>query len=185
MVAGNVANIRRVPGRVVINPTDLQAEYPYGGIEVGRTNLHVILPLGEQFLVRDEGLGEIVDVLEGNLEYVFTCFMRGWDDDAVRLIHSGQYQRGETTQRALFNEPGGTTPGVSALSRAVTFLLVPDDPVRTPGLIIYRGVPDWASGAEIAFQRNEDLGLAISLQCVRDTAGRTLSIGYLPDFTIE
>lgn len=184
MAAGNANRVLRAPGRLIVNPTNLSAPDTYGGVEVGRTTLVRLLPLGTGFRVINEGLGEATDVLEGSIEYLFACVLRGWDDDGVRTLLSGGYDRGVDTQHAVYSEPGHTTPGASALPRAVTLLYVPDNHVFAPAVLINRGVPDWEAGATIPFQRGTDLVLPIAVDCVRDEAGSILSVGLLSDLSL-
>ena len=184
MATGDVARILRAPGTVYLNPTDLSAASPYGGTAVGHTNLCALQPLGTPFRVEYESLGEAGDILEPNNAYVFVCFIRGWDDDAVNLFLHGEHEDGSTTQHAVFAEPGDSTPGESMLSRAVTLLYVPDDLIHVPGLIVYRGVPHWTEGSELAFQRGTELGIPLTLECVRDENGNTLRMGRFADLSL-
>lgn len=186
MASGNSARVIRAPGRLVINPTVAfdGGTYPYGGTEVGKSNLCVLQSLGSSFRVESEGLGEASDILEGNNHWVFTCLLRGWDDDAVLQLLSGGYQAGTVTQHSVFHVPGSRTPGQSALSRAVILAYIPDDPLHVPGVLIYRGIPDWTEGAEIAFQRRSELGIPLSLDCMRDVNGNTLRIGRIHDLPL-
>ena len=184
MAAGSASRTIKAPGRVVVNPTDLSTAYPYGGTEVGRTNAAVWLPQGTMFRVESEGLGEATDVLEANNRCAFACFVRGWDDDAIAKFFSGNYTAGSVSQHAVFSEPGTTTPGQSALSRAVILLYVPDDVIHVPAMLVYRGVPEWTDGAELALQRGSELGLPVTLDCIRDTNDNILSVGRLADLSL-
>lgn len=184
MVAGNVARVIRAPGRVVIGPTDLSVAYPYGGTEVGKSNLCVVQPLGTSFRIEAEGLGEATDILEATHRYVFSCFLRGWDDDAVQKFFADNYSAGGTSKHAVFSVPGSAVPGASAIGRALIVLYVPDDTIHVPAVLVYSGVPDWSEGAEMAFQRGSELGLPVALDCLRDSNGNTLAIGRLADLSL-
>lgn len=186
MASGNVARILRVPGRVVINPTTafLGGTYPYGGTEVGKASQCLLQPLGTSFRVEYESLGEVGDVLEANNRWMFTCFLRGWDDDAVELLLAGGEETGEHTQHRAFHVPGNVQPGASALKRSVSMVYVPEDPETAPAVLIYRGVPDWTEGAEMAFQRGSELGIPLSIECLRDSGCNTLRVGRLVDLSL-
>lgn len=184
MTSGTVARTIRAPGRLVVAPTNLATAYPYGGTEVGLTQLCVLQPKGVPFRVVAEGLGEATDVLEANNEFVFACFLRGWDDDAVAQFLSGGYAAGSTSKHAVWSVPGTVTPGASALSRAKVLLYVPDDVIHVPALLIYRGVPDWSLGAEVALQRRSEVGLPIAVDCIRDANDNILSLGMLADLSL-
>lgn len=185
MSAGDVARTLRAPGRLVVNPTDLTLSYPYGGTEIGKTRLVVLRNVGSMLRVACEGLGgEPSDILEGPAHYVFACFLRGWDDDAVRFFFADNYVQGSATGHAVLREPGLRKSGSSALGRALRLLYVPDDDVGAPGLIAYRAVPDWSDGAELAFQRRDELGIPIVAELVRGTTGKILEVGRIADLSL-
>jgi hypothetical protein len=184
MAEGNAARIIRAPGRLVVGPTNLTTSYPYGGTPVGLTRLCVLQPRGTSFRVECEGLGEASDILEPPHDWTFSCVLRGFDDDVIASFLAPGYSRGQATRHATFVVPGTATPGRSALARAFVTLYVPDDVANVPSVIIYRGVPVWVEGAELAFQRGEELGLAIALECMRDRDGNTLRVGRLADLSL-
>lgn len=186
MSTGNSAKVIRAPGRLVVNPTQAfdGGTFPYGGVDVGRVNACALTSDGNSLQVEAEDLGEVVDVLEGNQRWAFACFVRGWDADALRLFQPDGYSVGEVSQHAVFSAPGSARTNSSALGRAVSLVIVPDDPVNVPALLIYRAVPDWTPGSEFAFRRGSELGIPITCQCVRDTSGRYLQIGRLVDLTL-
>lgn len=185
MAAGDVARIIRAPGRLVVGPTDLAAAYPHGGTEVGLTNAVVLQPTGSGFLVRNEALGESTDVLEGGNEFAFACFLRGFDDDAVAQFFPDRHSTGSVSGHSVFSVPGTNAPGASALGRAVIVLYVPDDALHVPAILVYRGIPDFPDGAEMAFQRRDELGLPVSMHCVRDANDNTLAVGRLADLSLS
>lgn len=185
MAAGSAAQLLRVPGRMVIDPTDLSVVYPYGGTEIGLVRQVVVQPLGTGLRVTSEPLGDATDVLEADTRHVVACFVRGWNDDALRLLFPDQYDAGAISGHAVYTVPNRVRPGSSTLSRARRFLYVPDDVVRAPALLVDRGLPDWSPGAELAFQRGAELGLPLAVECIRTAAGRILSIGRLADLTLE
>ena len=181
------ARVIRAPGTVVHTPTDLTdaaGTGEYGGTLIGRTRAVVVQPLAAPYQVQSEGLGEASDVLTAANDYIVSLFLRGWDRNAVSVLLPGGYTQGSTTHQALWQAPGTETPGESALSRAKIWLFVPEDTVHVPCVLVRSGVPDFADGAEIALQRDEEFGLAMVLKCMRDSGGRMLDIGHLEDLTL-
>jgi hypothetical protein len=49
---------------------------------------------------------------------------------------------------------------------------------------VTRGVPNWINGAEMSFQRQTELGVALTIECVRDATGRALALGRLVDLSL-
>lgn len=184
MAAGDAARVIRAPGRLVVGPTDLGTNYPHGGTEVGKVRLVVVRSLGTSFRVESEGLGEATDVLKAGHRYVFSCFLRGWDDDAIALLWPDNLLAGSVSGHSTLRVPGDATPGQSATDRERVILFEPDDPVHAPSVLIYRGIPDWADGAELLFQRGDELGLPLAVECLRDDSDRILAIGRYSDLTL-
>lgn len=184
MTAGNVSRVIRGPGRWVEGPTDLSAEYPYGGTELGKSKQVVIRNMGHNIRIVSEGLGEATDLLGNDNYYVAAFFLRGWDDDAVSRLLSDNYEVGAVTGHAVFSAPKNNQPGSSDLDRARVLLYVPDDTINVPAILIYRGVADWTEGAEIAFQRRDEIGLPIAVEMFRDANGNMLKIGRLADLSL-
>lgn len=185
MAAGNATRVLRAPGRLVVDPSDLSLDYPYGGTEVGKTRLVVLSSFGTSVPVTSEGLGgEASDILERTNAYIFTCFLRGWDDDAVEKFFATNFVQGAVSGHAVFREPGLRTAGASALDRAVALLYVPDDAVNNPAALMYRGVSDWTDGADLAFQRKEELGIPLAVDLLRGPTGKILEVGRLVDLSL-
>ena len=186
MAAGDSARVLRAPGRIVIAPTKPfhGNVYPFGGREVGKVNACVLKPLGTRFHVESEGLGETTDILDSGSNWMFACFLRGWDDDALSLFRPESFEAGDVTQHAVVTVPGNKAAGASVLGNAVVLAYVPEDTVRVPGVILYRAVPDWTDGSELAFRRGSELGLPLTFSCVRDVDGRILQVGRLADLEL-
>ena len=185
MAAGNVSRIIRAPGRIVIDPTNLSNAYPHGGTEVGKSNLCVVQSTGTPFRVESEGLGEATDILESEKRYVFSCFMRGWDDDGVlKWFSNASVVSTGATQHARFTEPGTRVPGESTSTRSVILLYVPDDLIHSMAVLVYNGIPDWAEGLELALQRGTEFGLPIAVDCMRDTNNNMIQMGRFADLSL-
>ena len=186
MASGSSAKIIRGHGRVVVNPTaDVDGQsYPYGGTEIGRVAMFAVASSGAGLTVEAEGLGRVSEVLEGSIRWSVSFMLRGWDDDAVRLLFPDAYEVGDLSQHATFQVPGATKPGSSALARAVKLLFVPDDPVTVPGLVVYRGVPDMRPATEIVFRRSQELQLPVVMECVQNDAGKILAVGMVHDLEV-
>lgn len=181
---GRASEVLRAPGTVYLNPTSLAASAPYGGEPIGSVRGVVVQSLGRGYRISSEGLGEATDVLEARHEFAVQFILRGWDRTAIQRLYADGYSEGSVSQRAVWSAPANARPGSSALGRAVTLIYVPDDSVNVPALLIYRGVPDWSDDGEVAMQRGEEFGFPCSIDCIRNDAGNTLSIGMLADLTL-
>lgn len=184
MAAGSASRVIRAPGRLVVAPTALGVPDVYGGTEIGLTRACVLQPLGSPFRVECEGTGDASDVLNRPLRFVFSCFLRGWDNDAIAKVFPDLLSVGAVTGHAIYTAPGDSLPGTSALDRGHVFLYVPDDTINVPAILIYRGIPDWSGGAAMAFQRQDELGIPLAIECVRNDDGKTLAVGRLADLSL-
>lgn len=184
MAAGSAQTVIRAPGRLIVAPTALNVPSAYGGSEIGLTKACVLQPLGSPFRIVSEGLGDATDVLNRDLRFIFSCFLRGFDDSAFSLLFPDLFGIGAVTGHAVYSAPGASTPGTSALGRGRTFIYIPDDTLNVPAVLIHRGIPDWAPGAEMAFQRQEELGVPLSIECLRSDSGKTVSVGRLADLSL-
>lgn len=184
MAAGNASQVIRAPGRLIVAPTALNIPGVYGGTEIGLTRACVLQPMGSPFRIECEGLGDASDMLNRPLRYVFSCFLRGFDDNALALLFPDFVDVGTISGHAVYSAPGSKVPGTSALSRGRTFLYVPDDTINVPAVLIHRGIPDWSPGAALAFQRQDELGVPLTIECLRNSSGNSLSVGRLVDLSL-
>ena len=181
MATVSAARTIRAPGRIVVNPSGNLATgtFPYNGRVIGRAKGCVLRPLGTRFAIENEALGEVTEILEENNRYTFACMLRGWDDDALELLRPGNYLRDAASQHAMLEIPGTALPGQSAIQYGVVLLFVPDDYERVPGVLLYRAIPDWQEGAELALQRATELVLPMVFDCLRNDDGRILTMGLI------
>lgn len=177
-----LGRIIRAPGRIVVAPVSLAAEFPHGGTVLGRVRGCSLQFAGTPYLVESEGLGDVNEILEPDHRYVWSMIVRGWNDDATRLLMPDLFEEGASSQHAVVIHPGTRYPGTSELGHGVKLLFVPDDPMRVPCMIAYRAVADWAEG--FSFQRGEELAMAISFQCMDDASTRIIAIGRREDLTL-
>lgn len=188
MAAGTARGVIRAPGKLIVAPSQAfdGGAFPYGGTPVGLIRdarlTEFGLPGKEIF---DEGSGEVVEVLEPARRWMFTCFLRGWDDDAVAQFFKGNRSQGDVSQHSVFNVPGTRLPGQStADSLNLVLAFIPDNPIEVDGFMIYRGVPMWTPDAELAFQAGEEFALPLQVLCLRNSANHTVQIGRLPDLPL-
>jgi len=186
MATLTTSRIVRAPGRLVCDPTDafLTGTFPYGGTVLGIVSQYALAPLGSNLTIWYEGNGGPGDILEPSEEFAATCFLRGWDDDALmKVLGSSAVAAGSVSGHNVFSAPGNT-PGKSALGRAHKFVFVPDNPIHAPACILYAAVPEWDQGARLHFGRTEELGMPVVFQCVRDSSDRILKVGRLVDLAL-
>ncbi len=187
MAAGAVSKLIRGPGKLIVGPTDAfdGNTFPYGGTQVGLANGCVLVPSGIGKRIDNEGLGAPTDLLHPPNFWVFSCFLRSWDDDAVAQFFAGNRSAGSVTQHHVFTVPGTRTPGQSAVdSINIVLAFVPDNLIAMDGVVIYRGVPSWSEGAEIAFQRGAEYGIPLDILCFENSNSTAIRTGRMPDLAL-
>lgn len=192
MVAPAAAQIIHYPAKVVVDPTDLSTpgtDEAYGGTMVGKVQELGFQSVGEDpFGLWAECYGEVIDYLEGANQFLMGMLMLGYDDDAVAQFAPGGYTAGATTGHAKLTEPGSRAPGQSALeasnARDRTILILPEDTIHVPALILYRAVPDWTPAATIALERGSKFGLPLTFTCMRNASGNIYQWAMIDDMDL-
>jgi len=182
---GGTSRIIRAPGRLVIAPTlSLAAhEFPFGGIEFGRVQMCALRSVSEPLLVTFEGLGDVGEILEGPIQHVFTCEVRGWNGTVIERLFGGLFTRGESGH-AVYSVPGLEYPGSHEWARGVVLLFVPDDIAHVPGIILYHAVPSMQERVAVALQRGKELVMPLNFDVVADGLGRVAMLGMVPDLEL-
>jgi len=191
MATGNVARVIRAPGTIHLDPLNVSGP-AFGGVEAGKVQSIAFAQQGTEFEIENEGLGEITEVLEGENRFAVSFFARGFDDDAVEKLLASNYALGAVSGHAMMQQIktsgeihlGSNVPGASTMPRSVRVLFVPDDTIHVQALLLYRCIPTFTEGAEILLQRKEELGLPITLRCLRDATGNTYQMGRLSDLSL-
>lgn len=179
------STVLRAPATIVINPSNLANDSPFGGVLAGRSrDVAMVEQGGPGRRIESELLGEATDVLEGPNVTSFGCFLRGWNDDAVEQFLADGYEVGTGTGRATYTSPGARVPGQSAVDRAVKLLIVPDNVDDAPALLLHRFVPFWDSEAQLAWSRQSELGIPMAGECLRGANGRIFDLARLADLSL-
>lgn len=184
MASGSSSRIIRSPGKIVVGPTNLSTAYPYGGIEIGQARVVTLSISGVDYRVQSEGIGNIGDVLSGPKRVVFSCFLRGWDDSAIKELWSEGYTLGSVSGHSVWSYPGTSLVGSSRLSVGKVILFVPNNTVAHPAVLIYRGIPDWSDSTEIAFSLKDEMGLPLVVECVQSSSGKVVQSGRIVDLSL-
>lgn len=191
MVAGNPSSVIRNAGKLVVGPDTVTlpgSDGNYGGTAIGLITGAVLTPLGVGRRIENEGLGQATDILAPNNRYVFSCFLRGADDDVKTLLLRGNRAEGSKSAHGVLTFPGSRTPGQSIIDYAnVVLLFVPDNRIDHDALIMYRAIPLWDENAEVAYQKGEEYGIPLGFELLLNGAStpHTHQIGRLVDLSLS
>lgn len=184
MAAPSVANIIRVPGRLIWNPSDLGdtsgTPPSFGGTFLGITRDQEFAPDPVIEGIWAEELGAWADVLYLGERPLFKAVLRYPDADALSTIMPKAIASGSSGVHWLFR-PGGTTEntraGSSLFGNAGKLLFAPHAKTAHPMLIMYNAVPALDVAARIQFSLKREWGVAVAFWGTPDSSGRVYDTG--------
>lgn len=182
MAAPNLRDIKHIPGTMIWNPTDLDADSDtLGGTILGYSD--------EIYLLIFEDYEPFVSSIYGRnyskikvMETVFLgCLQKDLDADMLARV------RGETTPIATSSGLPLITgqlqaSGGLADARGGRLVVKPREPERHQGVIFYNAVGVIEKSARIHFEKKKDWGFPVLFESFPSTLGNTWKLGYLRDF---
>lgn len=128
MIASDLTALLRVPGRLVVNPTDLTLAFPYGGTPLGLVVGIGVHGTHEFELLREEGLGFAhPDGIELGEFWSIACVVRDPRQSNAGFLYVGT-EAGAVTGELGVTVPSTSNPPGSALSaRSMSVLFAPLD----------------------------------------------------------
>lgn len=133
------------PGRLVINPTDKTAAFPYGGTQLGEVrDVRAVITGGWFDVEAEEYGGTIVESVWSGENVALGCFLRQFDETAVATVFPNT-KTGTTTKRVAITHymdaASPVRPGHLLSSRGVKLLFVPFDVDRVRCVYFSRALP--------------------------------------------
>jgi hypothetical protein len=192
MTAPAAARILHFPSTVIVGPSSTTvpgSDGAYGGTLIGKVEEIGFQTVGEEpFGLWAECYGEDIDYLEGSNMFELGMNVMAWDDNAVAQFMPSGYTAGTKTKHAKFTKPGTRTPGQSALepgnTRDKVVMLLPEDKIHVPTLILYRAIPDWTQAATMALERKSKFGVPLTFRCLRNGSGHIYQWSMLADLDL-
>lgn len=184
MAVGRADEVIHAPGQLCINPTDLTIPFPHGGTAIGEV-AEIIYSVEElRHVIPAEEFGsEPVEVIEGGKIVTLSCFLRGFDVDAMQTAFQDAAQSVKT-KKATIEFPGATPAGHLMSDDSVVLLFSPRSTEDVPAVILYRALPHLQETADMRFSFDQELGMPVIFQGVRDASSRVSSMKLLEDITL-
>jgi hypothetical protein len=173
--------ILRVTGKLVINPTDLGAAFPYGGTEIGTFIRFEYDPGQDVELIYGEDRGQSVDGIFFQRDFIVAFECREWNNDALSFFYHGTTA---PSGNRVVNFPGGFPSGSLLATRAVKLLFVADRLTTHPSLLVYLAMPLVAQNRRIRKSIFNEQRLPVLLTGLPDGSGRVAQEGFLSDLTL-
>lgn len=182
MSTSNPAEVMRVPGRLVVTPTNLATSFPYGGTELGVMVDHALVPNQQVYLIRAEEYGGIpVEGVHGGESWVLVAVLKSWDPTALDLLFPG-LAAGTTTQKPRVY--GNDSIGSKLADRVVKLLFAPHDEDRHPMVLFYAALPCVEESARIRLVAAENLAIPVVFHAILDQSSRLMEWGMRQDLTL-
>ncbi len=177
MSAPNVRNILRMPGRLVKNPTNLAADYPHGGTELGVVR-DIVWKIGTKTedLIAEE-FGTPVSVIVTQEIAVVACVLRSWDNDMITSVFRNIQTsvQGDVGIKGAVNGSGINRTGYDMVNKGMKLLFSPIAVDHHRHLLLYNAVPMTDESAELQMSIAEEFGMSLMFKALPDSNGRTLA----------
>lgn len=183
MATADPADIIRVPGRLVLTPTDLTLPFPHGGTPLGITRDQELRPVVRYHREKAEEWKATSRVLYCGADAVFAAIMRTPDAAGMALAWP------ETTTGAASATPV-IAPDVNATSRAGRALsgsLILFSPIALethPAVLLFNAVPMIDEAAKLQFSLKAEYGPAVMWACLPGSDGKPYAIGMIGDLVL-
>jgi hypothetical protein len=183
MVAPNIDNLYRSPGRLVKNPTALQSPYPHGGVELGIARDILFRPkIQTETLIAEEFKTAVEVVFTGQMA-VIAGVMRTWDNDMMTTLFYGQ-QIDSRGNIGLNYNASGNRAGKALSSKGIVLLFSPMAVDAQKHILIYNAVPVVDEAFEMKVSLAEELGIPFFFQALPDVYGRVYAVDFRANLSL-
>jgi hypothetical protein len=177
--------LKGVPGKLVKDPTNLSAAYPYGGTELGLThNMKVRMKASHHVLTAEEWGDQPWEVVHCGYPLFFAATLRGMDNDALAAFFPDTTTgdpSGDTNIR--FRVDNGRA-GDFISAKSMKLLFVPEAVKRQRAVIIRDAIPVVAEEAEFALSAAEEHVISVVWYAIPDSSNRVAEVAYIKDLAL-
>lgn len=175
-----------IVGRLVKDPTDLTAAFPYGGTALGLVRDAEWIVGTRNFKVVSEVLGSPVEAVYARQSVVLSCVAREFDSDFLSSTFLSTAAGGTTGRRIVQSRPRDAAkdmPGRSLEDLAAKIYFAPLDE-KAHGLILYRALPLIDEAAPVNLQLRSEVGILCLWQATPDDTDRVYDVGPREDISV-
>ena len=188
MSAPDVRDVLRVPGKLVINPTDITAAFPHGGTEIGLVrDSQLRFGYRTDLVHAEEWGGQPVESVYCGEVALFAAVLREWDDDALSNVFPNTGTGAISGNRTILGRvSGGSFNRAGYLLSGKSFVLCfsPRSVDRHPMVIVRKAIPMVEETALLQLSLAEELGIGVVFQAIPDSSGRLYDVGKRGDLTL-
>lgn len=186
MAAPNVRNIFRLPGRFVKSPTNLAADYPHGGTELGvARNMEFRPGIETQELIAEEWkrpIGVVVTMERA----VMAGVLRTWDNSLISsLFHNVQTDSfGEVGIVGQGQGAGINRAGYDLKEKGMVLFFSPHAVDDHRSIIFYNAVPVIEESMKLGLSIKEEFGVPFFFLAMPDRQGRDYKMDLRANLTL-
>lgn len=184
MSAANPVNIARVPGRLVLSPTDLSAAFPHGGTKLGTTRDNEFRPRAVYHEEEAEEWATTSRVFYCGTKAGFACVLRDWDNDALGIIFPETSTGSVTGDKVVSQDVNDNTLRAGRALTGYVILWSPLAPISRPALLLYNAVPMLDESIRLQLSIKAEMSPALIFRCLPDSAGRTYAHANIGDLSL-
>lgn len=189
MAAANVQDVLRVPGRLVKDPTDITADFPHGGTELGLTrDAEMRFGIRTALVTAEEWGQQAVESIYAGESAVFAAVLREWDNDAIALMFpntgTGPTSEANKTILGRVSGAGVNRAGYLLSTQSAVILFSPLAVDRHPMVIIRKAIPMVEETSMLSLSLAEELGIGVVWQAIPNATGQVYDIGRREDLTL-
>lgn len=178
-------HVRKIPGRLIKDPTNLSAASPYGGTVLGLVRQIYFRPRSTHRPIEAEEWGNlVVDVVHGGVSCVMACVLRGYDNDALTSIFLDTATGTPSREKVVRFRADNGRAGTLLSAKSMKLLFEPEAPIRHRAIIIREAVPVVMDDTEMALDMTEELGIPVMWYGAPDSSGRVAEIARIGDLSL-
>lgn len=188
MATADLNQCLQVPGRLVINPSDLSAAYPYGGTDLGAVHNIVARRTSGTFdVTASEYGGAVVESIQGGENWVLGAYLRQYDNDAISTVFPNT-ATGTSTKRPgvkhWLDAASPVRPGALGSARSVKLLFAPYDVDRCRAVYFYRALPRVEETWEMSLSVDTRVEVPVLFVAIPDASLRCVVNDFLREITL-
>tara|TARA_B100000686_G_scaffold145595_1_gene153091 strand:- start:939 stop:1505 length:567 start_codon:yes stop_codon:yes gene_type:complete len=188
MSSGSVRDVLRIPGKLVINPTDINAAYPHGGTEMGLTrDSQMRFGIKTSLVHAEEWGNQPVESVYCGESAVFAAVLREWDNDAISNIFPNVGTGAVSGDKTILGRVAGAgvnRAGYLLSNKSFVLLFSPKSVDRHPMVIIRKAIPMVEEASMLQLSLAEEMGIGVVFQAIPDSSDRLYDIGRREDLTL-
>lgn len=182
----DTTDIKRTPVRLVLNPSNLSAAFPYGGTALGAASA-VVTSIDQPYHeIASPERGGLAEVVKGPVRAYIACSLREWNDTVLSTLFAEASTGGSTGEKMLII-PGSNSysrPGSLLSNRAVKILAAAYDATNWPSIYLPRAVPILARENEVRRGPFSERVFDVVFLGMLDATNRVYIEGKLADMTL-